>query len=159
MMNREFSKITRIDILKMLLYAPNSFGVFNSPIKGKVRLQKEIFLAQKALIDKKIKRLYGFMPYHLGPFSRQIYRDIDWLEQKGLVEVKSYPIDDQGVYREFKLTSEGKREVERLLQDREMRDVYEIVKRLKEQYDNMPLVRLVEFTHRAFPEYKRNYEH
>jgi len=158
-MSREFSKITRIDILKMLLYAPNSFGALNSPIRGKVRLQKEIFLAQKALRDRKIKRLYGFMPYHYGPFSRQLYRDVDWLEQKGLVEVKSYPIDDQGVYREFKLTSEGKREVECLLQDREMRDVYDIVKRVKEQYDNMPLVRLVEFTHRAFPEYKGKYEY
>ena len=159
MVSGEFSKITRIDILKMLLYAPDSFGVLNSPVRGKTRLQKEVFLAQKALRDRKIKRLYGFMPYHYGPFSRQLYRDIEWLKQKGLVAVKSHSTDGEGVYREFHLTSEGKREVERVLQDEEMRDVYEIVKRVKEQYDNMPLVRLVEYTHRAFPEYKRNYKY
>ena len=38
-----------------------------------------------------------------------------------------------------------------------MRDVYNIVKSVKQKYDNMGLTDLVEYTHRAFPEYKRDF--
>ena len=98
------------------------------------------------------------MPYHYGPFSRQLYRDIAWLEEKGHVNVSSYSLNDQGVYREYQLNAEGKREVEILLQDKEIQEIYEIVRKVKAEYDSIPLVQLVEYTHRTFPEYRLKYE-
>jgi uncharacterized protein YwgA len=152
--------VTRTDVLKMLLYAPDSSGMVNSPVKGKTRLQKEVFLAQKALEDSgvKWKRRYGFRPYFLGPFSRQLYFDVKWLEKKGLVEENVYFVDEKGVYREFKLTPDGVREVERLVQGQESRKIYETVSQVKRAYGDMQLRELVEFTHREFPAYLCNHQ-
>lgn len=145
--------VTRMDILKMLLYAPDSSGTLNSPIKGKTRLQKEVFLAQKALEDMGIKRKYGFMPYFLGPFSRQLYFDMKWLEKKELVKESTYFMDEKGVYREFRLTDKGTREVECLIRNQEIKKIYDIVSQIKRKYSNMQLRDLVEFTHQEFPGY------
>lgn len=144
---------TRIDILKMLLYAPGPTQVTNEPIVGRTRLQKEMFLAQKALIDKKISRLYSFMPYYYGPFSRQLYVDLNWLESKGLVEERSFTKDDEGIYREFRLTTNGVMDVEALIAQKDMREIYEIVRGIKQMYNGMPLASLVNYTHRAWPDY------
>ena len=154
MCNRTLSSdVTRTDILKILLYAPGASGISGRPVRGKTRLQKEVFLAQKALKDRGIKRKYSFMPYHYGPFSRQLYFDINWLRSKGLVKERTYLADRTGLYREFKLTPEGTREVESLIQKPEFKEVYEIVREVRRKYDEMPLEDLVEFTHREFPAY------
>jgi len=119
---------------------------------GRTRLQKEVFLAQKALKDKKIPRKYGFMPYHYGPFSRQLYFDINLLRAQGLVEEKTHS-HPSGVFREFKLTSQGARDVESMIHGAQFKKIYETVRAVKRKYDDMPLVDLVELTHREFPEY------
>jgi len=150
------TEVTRIDILKMLLYAPGPSGTPNSPIIGKTRLQKEVFLAQKELRDRGIKRKYGFMPYHYGPFSRQLYFDINLLKSKGLVEEQTYETAQAGIYRKFKLTSKGVHDIEGLIQNEDLKDIYEAVKKVKHTYDGMALRDLVQFTHQKFPEYARN---
>jgi len=147
------SDVTRTDILKMLLYAPGASRIPGRPVRGKTRLQKEVFLAQKAVKDRRIKRKYSFMPYHYGPFSRQLYFDVNWLQRKGLVEERTHLADRTGVYREFKLTPNGIREVESLIQKPEFKEVYDIVREVRRKYDEMPLEDLVEFTHREFPAY------
>lgn len=144
---------TRIDILKMLLYAPGPTRVVNEPIVGRTRLQKEVFLAQKALIDKKIRRLYPFMPYYYGPFSRQLYVDLSWLESQGVVEERSFMKDDEGIYRQFKLTPKGVAEVEALISQNGMPEVYEVARSIKHAYNDMPLTSLVSYTHRTWPDY------
>ncbi len=148
--------LTRTDVLKMLLYAPDSSGVLNSPIRGKTRLQKEMFLAQKALKDEGIKMKYSFRPYHYGPFSRQLYYDMALIEKEGNVTEDTYFEDQQGVYREFKLTPKGVLEVERLIQNSKFNRIYKIVREIKRKYHDMRLKELVEFTHREFPGYVGN---
>jgi uncharacterized protein YwgA len=146
--------VTRIDVLKMLLYAPSSASsrAGSNGIAGKTRLQKEVFLAQKSLEDKRIPRMYSFMPYHYGPFSRQLYFDVNLLRSQGLVDerIHSRPT---GIFREFKLTAKAIREVEVMIQDPEYKRVFDIVRNVKQKYDEMPLVGLVELTHREYPEY------
>ena len=146
-------QVTRIDILKMLLYAPGPTGRVNEPILGRTRLQKEVFLMQKALADKKIKRLYPFMPYYYGPFSRELYRDLSWLEYKDLIRERTFEKNNDGIYREFKLTPKGTTEVQALIDLEKMRDIYETVKDIKQRYNLMPLARLVSYTHKTWPEY------
>lgn len=145
--------ITRIDMLKMLLYAPSSSKPPNHPISGKTRLQKEVFLAQKALSDKGLRRKYGFMPYHYGPFSRQLYFDINLLKKQGIVEEIIRLLDKTGLHREFRLTEQGVAEVKKLLCDKQFLEIYTIVEKVKKQYDDMQLRDLVDLTHKKFPEY------
>jgi uncharacterized protein YwgA len=145
---------TRIDVLKMLLYAPSPSAPKpgSRGIIGKTRLQKEVFLAQKSLQDNHIKRKYGFMPYRYGPFSRQLYFDINLLQSQGLVEEKT-DLGESGFTREYRLTAAGIREVESMIQNVEFKKIYDIVREIKRKYNETPLVDLVEFTHREFPEF------
>lgn len=154
--------MTRIDVLKMLLYAPSPSAPRpgSRGIIGKTRLQKEVFLVQKALRDKQVKRKYGFMPYHYGPFSRQLYFDVNLLRSQGLIEEKT-SLDGSGFSREYKLTAEGIRQVKSMIQDAQLEKIYDIVREVKRKYNEMPLADLVEFTHKEFPEYvgKRTYNY
>ena len=147
------TEITRMDVLKMLLYAPNPSKPLNHSINGKTRLQKEVFLAQKALSDKGIKRKYGFMPYHYGPFSRQLYFDINLLKKQGTVDEVTQLQDESGLHREFRLTNRGIAEVTALLRDKKLLEIYMIVESVKREYDNMQLRDLVDLTHEKYPEY------
>jgi len=137
----------------MLLYAPGQTRKKNEPVVGRTRLQKELFLAQKALIDKKIRRLYEFMPYYYGPFSRQLYVDLSWLQTEAVVEERTFIEDDKGMYREFLLTAKGVAETEALVTQDDMREIYEVVKSVKQQYNDMPLASLVDYTHKTWPDY------
>jgi uncharacterized protein YwgA len=145
--------ITRTDVLKMLLYAPGSSRTPNRFIRGRTRLQKEVFLAQKALGDRGIRRKYGFMPYHYGPFSRQLYFDVNLLKKQGLVNETVRLEEEKGVYREFSLTNQGIDEVRNLLQIPKFLEIYKIVAKIKKDYDGMQLRDLVDLTHREYPEY------
>ena len=137
----------------MLLYAPGPAGRINEPIKGRTRLQKEVFLLQKALVYRKIRRLYPFMPYHYGPFSRELYRDFGWLEYKKLAKERIIKNNADGVYRDFRLTSKGITETRNFKAKKEMSEIYEIVKEIKQKYNQMPLRSLVQYTHETWPEY------
>jgi uncharacterized protein YwgA len=151
--------VTRIDVLKMLLYAPSSTSsqARSNGIAGKTRLQKEVFLVQKALAreDKRIPRMYNFMPYHYGPFSRQLYFDINLLRSQGLVEEKIRS-HWNGVFRGYRLTGKGIRQVEVMVQDPQYKRIFDLVRDVKQKHDSMPLMDLVELTHREYPEYVGN---
>lgn len=57
-----------------------------------VRLQKGMFLfAKDEAVDEDEK--YQFVPYNYGPMSAQIYKDLEYLESKGLVEAT--PVEGQ----------------------------------------------------------------
>ena len=68
-----------------------------------IRIQKTLFLfGQQAGLRKGQK--YKFRPYNWGPFSEQIYRDMDALIAEGLVERVPQP---GASWASYKLTVEG----------------------------------------------------
>ena len=141
------------DLLLLLLYARGNSGKINEPIGGITRLQKELFLVQKTLQDEGIKYKYPFRPYRMGPFSRDLYRDIEWLKSENVIQEKRLHFKDQGIYRIFKLTSEGCKEVSNLIKKPTTFGILRVVEQVKRQYNSMKLLDLVEFTHQVFPEY------
>ena len=150
---RKHARLTRMDLLLLLLYAPGPTGNMNEPIGGKTRLQKELFLAKKKLEEKGIRGLYSFRPYLHGPFSRELYNDIAWLISKGNVQENYLDLGDKGVYHTFDLTSKGVKKVQSLIDALNLRDIYDVVRNIKQTYNRMNLTALVEMTHRLFPEY------
>lgn len=75
----------RKDILLLLLYSPGIAKVENEPINGRTRLTKMIFLFQKEwfkLFKKNIhlqdEEFYNFFPWNFGPFSKEVYEDINF---------------------------------------------------------------------------------
>lgn len=141
------------DLLLLLLYAQGSSGKINEPIRGITRLQKELFLVQKTLQNEGIKYKYQFRPYRMGPFSRDLYRDIEWLKTENKVDEERLFFEDKGVYRIFKLTPEGLEEVSNLIKEHTALRILEVVEQIKKRYNSMRLIDLVEFTHQVFPEY------
>jgi len=147
------NRINRTDLLLLLLYTAGPSGNICEAIGGKTRLQKEVFLAQKDLKDKKIKSNYSFRPYLYGPYSIELYDDINWLVSEGIIEIRKIKLEKRGIYTEYKLTSKGKNEVKQKLDNPNMKISYEIISNIKKQYNKMNIVSLVEFTHNKYPEY------
>lgn len=141
------------DILLLLLYAPGRSGKVNEPIRGVTRLQKELFLAQKALKDEGVKYKYAFRPYNLGPFSKDLYRDIEWLKVENVIDEKQVYSPVAGIYRTFALTEKGCEEVSNLLRSNDFLRIFTTINKVKKEYNEMNLLQLVEFTHEVFPDY------
>jgi uncharacterized protein YwgA len=80
----------------VLLYAKGHTGKHCEPIIGKTRLMKMVFLFDKEIRPKFNLRksipdtaLPKFEPYDYGPFSAQVYEDLEFLVEMGFVEVTS----------------------------------------------------------------------
>lgn len=76
----------RSDLLLLLLYVRDRLGRTGSGICGITRIQKLLFLATHELgCPVPIRNPYRFQPYRLGPFSAEVYDDIELLAQAGIL--------------------------------------------------------------------------
>lgn len=83
------------DLVVWLLYAKGHHGKQCEPIRGRTRLMKMIFLFQKEIrqkfnLDKDFpdEALPEFTPYDFGPFSAQVYSDLEFLINLGFVAAR-----------------------------------------------------------------------
>ena len=74
------------ELLVMLLYAPDASGALNVPIRGRTRLVKTVYLFRQELYKKfkfdeviQQKDLPNFKAWDYGPFSRDVYQDLEFL--------------------------------------------------------------------------------
>ncbi len=82
----------RKDVLLLLLYSPGRSGQPNEPIIGRTRLVKMLFLFQKEAMPH-FRRgtmiaedcFYEFFPWDFGPFSREVYDDINFFTLRGFI--------------------------------------------------------------------------
>src|SRR5258708_27375700 len=85
--------VTRGQMLMMLLAAPGVRGKEGEPIQGTTRLQKLLFLMEH---EAKLKPTKGsdfdFTAWKFGPVSRELYDDLEKLENLGLLE--SEPVSE-----------------------------------------------------------------
>lgn len=82
--------------LILLLYSAGRSGTHNEPVLGITRLQKLLFLVSQ---DQKVKRIledsYEFLPYRYGPYSPQLYDDVEYLESFGIIEPEEGGVKDK----------------------------------------------------------------
>ena len=99
MKTRLLSKLKNSELL-LLLLARSPEG----KIEGRTRLEKVVYLLKQL---GRVNFTYEFVPYHYGPYSRELVEDLDQLKEIGLVD-EGMNTDDYGVLRyDYKLTSEG----------------------------------------------------
>lgn len=86
-------KFTSKHILLLLLYSPGRREKFNEPIEGRTRIIKSMFLFDKEVkkdflqdTDIELVRFAEFFPWNYGPFSRDIYSDIEFFMNNGFIE-------------------------------------------------------------------------
>lgn len=79
-----------MDVLMTLLYAPGATGKPGEEIRGITRLEKLLFVLEKETpFGEYLKEEYNFEPYHYGPYSVEVFDQIEALEDAGLVETST----------------------------------------------------------------------
>lgn len=145
---KQEARLSRLDIL-LLLLKTCSQGM----VRGKTKLQKLLFLVQHELKKRGYKSKYAFRPYLYGPYSREIYTDIDWLRMNGLIELKTNVNENIGFLTEFTITEKGRQKLIGLKQIPIFEEIGEIIKDIVGKYNKMGLAKLLEFVHEEFSEY------
>ena len=125
------SQLDREDVLLLLLSAlsdPNA----KQRMAGITRLEKMMFLLQKETeFSGKLHNKFNFEAWKFGPFSKEIYEDLDLLASLDLVEIRERKLpsyieyteerrliesdqDEPVIEKIFSLTDRGRRVVKKL---------------------------------------------
>ncbi len=170
----------RKDVLLLLLYGNGDEG--SEPIEGRTRLMKLLYLlgVETRIAEKLgITKWYEFRPYNYGPFSSEVFDDIDFLRNVDLVKSvergsqtraesweDSMVIEEAGVAGEisdiepvfeqeiFFLTEKGKDFVEEKLIGAEnlSEDILEAIRHVRREYGNLTLSSLLRYVYSKHPE-------
>ena len=111
-------------------------------------LMKYVFLFQMEGNGGR-RRLYHFVPYHYGPFSKEVYADLEALEQEGLVRVEKDPEKEK-----TKITLADAAKIEErlaVLPDDIKQDVAVII----ETYGDLDHATLLSTVYEKYPAYAR----
>jgi len=83
----------RKDVLLLLLYSPGVGNDANEPVTGRTRLVKMLYLFKQEALQKFKQGLgidesnfYEFFSWDFGPFSTQVYDDLNFFLLRGFVE-------------------------------------------------------------------------
>ena len=82
-MNNAEKKIEKTDLILLLLLARGSTGSIAESIKGITKLMKLLFLLEK---EGGISDGFTFKPYKMGPFSGEVYSQLEFLSTFPAVE-------------------------------------------------------------------------
>jgi len=103
-----------LDLLLTLLYAPGSTGCRIEPVCGITRLQKLIFLLWKEGFCQDVPNLYNFKACDFGPRMDDLFDDLAFAEEIGLLSVTEVPsgnkyegADEDAFVRTFDLPVAG----------------------------------------------------
>lgn len=111
-------------------------------------LMKYVFLLQmEGSADR--RRLYHFIPYHYGPFAKELYSDLETLKNEGLVRVQHD--GEEGKTRITLVDSSKAEEVLASLPEDLKQDVAAIVKR----YGDLDHNALLKAVYEKYPAYAR----
>jgi len=122
------SKLSGKDLLLLFLYAPGATGQLLEGIRGRTRLTKLLFIFKEEIykdfsfnVTIEESRLPNFYPWNYGPFSSDVYTDIDFFTHIKFVKIRkcenippsteeaeeySYWENDIGIDNEVTATSE-----------------------------------------------------
>ncbi len=173
-------KMLGADYLLLLLYLNNQ-----EPIKGAVRLTKMMFLFNEQ-ISKMLKKkgleseqLPDFIAYNYGPFSKDVYEQIELFAGIGFVSVTDintkedmFGIDDvvetefidecyqgdselktENNFWEYRITDVGKGFVEKELLTDLTDEHKEILETFKRKITEMPIRQLLYYVYTKYPNY------
>jgi hypothetical protein len=164
-----------LDVLLALLYAPGATGKTAEPIRGITRLQKLLFLLWKeGRFFQHVPDLYNFKAYDLGPCMDDLYDDIEFAEDVGLISVAEvpsgneyegadedaflsdfgFPLVKKDTRRDFSLTQDGREAAKAIYQAITDEDRERLV-RIKSRFNAMPFFDLLRYVYRKYPAFAK----
>jgi uncharacterized protein YwgA len=131
----------------LMLYADNGAAV-----KGKLRLEKLMFLLDQMIRSKRLHiadRPYDFRAYSYGPFSEEVYDDVELLKDLGLVTI-SGPEEDPT----YQITDKGKKLVEKMIQQGVLPgSLLNEINSLKKRWNQANLYSLLKYIYENYKEF------
>jgi hypothetical protein len=164
-----------LDVLLVLLYAQGATGKKAEPIRGITRLQKLLFLLWKeGKFFQHVSDLYNFKAYDMGPCMDDLYDDIEFAEDVGLISVVEspsgneyegadeeaflrdfeFPLVKKETRRDFTLTDDG-REAAKAIFDALDDDDRERLTQIKRRFNSMPFFDLLRYVYRKYPAFAK----
>lgn len=168
---------SRAQLLLMLLASQGYGGKDAEPVQGTTRLQKLLFLLEnEAGLRATVGQDFDFTPWKFGPVSKELYDDLEKLENLGLLEsdpisaaspteLNEYGLsfddlmqDEEAEAREnseekrYRLTPEGLRWIQRHVDQKKDKEVLDKIRRIKAKYGALSLQDLLHYVYTKFPE-------
>lgn len=159
------------DLILLLLAAPTRWHQASDRINGITRLEKLLFLIDHECTDQPpLAESFQFIPYHYGPYSKDIYEAVELLEEVGLLSEQREFTDSEldraeellysdmtteiSYERQFVLTDDGKCVAEYLSANHPelQRQIHEI----KDRYAGLTLQNLIFHVYTHYPDYAEN---
>lgn len=151
-LTEEESNLSRLDVLLAIIQKSSSDGV-QGVVGGKTRLQKLVFLVENELKKQGYKPKYSFRPYVHGPYSRELYTDIEWLRMQEMLDVKTSFYNNSGFMTDFIITETGKKRLKNIESLQTLNFVNAATDIILRKYGEMDIGELVETVHKEFIEY------
>lgn len=132
-----------------------------TPIDGRTRLQKMVFVLQQHLKetgDYSDDQLYSFFPYDYGPFSKELAESIDHMIDQGLLQEVSEEYNEEGdlKYR-YRLQPKGRKVIERAYHHENINEIADEAGDLKHRYtEELSLPEVIDEVYAEYPEYAEN---
>lgn len=185
---RDLTKGQRRVLLLLLIGAPGSGNEVGEPIFGTTRLQKLLFLlTQEYRVDRYLQS-YNFEAFRYGPFAKELYDDLEFLENLGLIRAQSFgpqthqeeweeDVLDKNLYlsydeefeheeprgKAYRLTEKGVDKYNSLLeqlrsQNIDVSSLLSAITEVKSAFGEMPLNSLISYVYSQYPEYAEQSE-
>lgn len=86
------------DFILVFLYSPGVNDVPNEPVAGRTRITKAIFLFEKEIwtvwkFDHLFPDLQAFAPWLYGPYSSEVFSDLDFFIRLGFITSSEASVD------------------------------------------------------------------
>ncbi len=131
----------------LLLYANDG-----ATIEGKLRLEKMVFLLDQTIRSKRLHiadKLYDFRAYSFGPFSEEVYDDIELLKDLNLVNISG--TEENPTYQ---ITDKGKKIVEKMIQQEVIPpSLLNEIENIKRKWNRADLYSLLKYIYRNYREF------
>lgn len=167
---------TGMDVLLLLLYAKGASNKLNEPIKGITRLEKLIYLLDQEGGFHKYVSDYQFEPYDFGPFSNELWDDIETLKDESLVETQRVSsryfvevsdgekaLEEENEFTEnvtepskekeieiYSLSETGERVAEQLFNELTPEEQH-VLENIKKEFNSISLFELIRYVYLKYP--------
>jgi len=168
--------ISSRNLLLLMLGVAKRFECVSEGVNGITRLQKLLFLLENEGQIEEIRGGYHFQAYKAGPYSPNLYDDLEFLENLGYIksEVSGTATEEEAadmdfsfeelmedneaktadVYDEkrFSLTQSGHDKIKALLKKDEFEPLVQGIRRIKSKYGSYSLDDLLYYVYTKYPE-------
>ena len=120
-----------------------------------VQVQKLLFLMDENIADEMNGKQFAFAPYDYGPFDKEVYAELEALQEKGLAYITARISSPSITGRTYSLTYAGQKQGEEVIA-RMPTYVRKYLRRLSEWVRSLSFAELVGAVYRAYPKMREN---